>query len=255
MKRGTPEHPKVYTLAAVLNVQRWGAVGILESMWHFAQEYAQAGDVGRHADEAIARAIGWTDNAATLVSGLVQAGWLDRCICHRLRVHDWPGHADQTVQRWLTARNQGFLGCYDDASTILAPSKLPLPLPKPLPEPKPKPKPRAEARKVAEESDTSETRSLIDAYNAVFGTSIGYTPGNLRAAVRALSQGYHLEHCKTVFEAVRERKTTTAQWCWENNREFEYLVRPPYKHHRSQEITQGPLDKIHNELATGRKAS
>jgi hypothetical protein len=115
--------------------------------------------------------------------------------------------------------------------------------------------PRRKASKTPEEFDTRESRSLVDAYNAVFGTSIGYTPGNLRAAVRAFSQGYSLEHCKTVFEAVRERKTTAAQWCWENNREFEYLIRPAYRHNRSQEITQGPLDKIPNELATGRKAS
>lgn len=249
----------MYTLAAVLDVQRWGAVGILESLWHFAQEYAQAGDVGRHADEAIARAIGWTDNAATLISGLAAGGWLDRCICHRLRVHDWPQHADQTVQRWLASRTQSFLACYDDASSILAPSKLPLPcLAVPMPLPKPKPAaPRKSVKTAAgnESNDTTESRSLIDAYNAVFQTRIGYTPGNLRAAVRALSQGYSLEHCKTVFEAVRERKTTTAQWCWESNREFEYLIRPAYKHTRSQELVQGPLDKIPNELATGRKAS
>jgi hypothetical protein len=116
VKRGTTEHPKTYTLAAVLNVPRYAAVGVLESLWHFAQKYAVAGDVGRHSDEAIARAIGWDGNAATLVSGLVQAGWLDRCVCHRVRVHDWHEHADLTVRR--TVQNV-FLYCYQDPKAVL----------------------------------------------------------------------------------------------------------------------------------------
>lgn len=102
--------------------------------------------------------------------------------------------------------------------------------------------------------DTPERRELVDAYNATFGTRIGYTPGNLRASGRALGEGYTLEHCKTVFAAVKAGSTPTAAWCRENNREFEYLVRPTYRHTRTQELVQGPLDKIPNELATGRKA-
>jgi hypothetical protein len=102
--------------------------------------------------------------------------------------------------------------------------------------------------------DAPENRAPIDAYNAVFGTKIGYTPGNLRAAARALEAGYSLEHIRGVFQAVRERKTPTAVWCAENNREFEYLIRPPYKHIRTHELIQGPLDKIPNEQATGRRA-
>lgn len=109
MKRGTPDHPKTHTLMAVLNIEKWGAVGILEGLWHFAQRYAPAGDIGRHSDEDIARFIGWTGNAATLVSGLAKAGWIDRCSCHRARVHDWPDHADVNTKR---AANFKFLGCY-----------------------------------------------------------------------------------------------------------------------------------------------
>jgi hypothetical protein len=115
-KRGTPQHPKTYTLAAVLNVPLWGALGILESLWHFAQRYAPAGDVGRFTDDDIARAIGWTENAATLVSGLVQAGWLDRCSCHRARIHDWPDHADVSVKRAIDSK---FLPCYQDPDSAL----------------------------------------------------------------------------------------------------------------------------------------
>lgn len=96
-------------------------------------------------------------------------------------------------------------------------------------------------------------RAAVDAYNATFGTRITLTPGNLRAAVRAFEAGYSLEQMATVFQAVRVHSTATARWCAEHNREFEYLIRPPYKHTRTQEIVNGPLDKILNEIATGRK--
>ena len=123
MKRGTPRHPKTLLLAATLGIPRYAAVGLLESLWHFGQSYAQAGDVGRYSDEVIAEAVGWEGDASKLVSGLVKAGWADRCRCHRVRIHDWPAHADQTVERWLKANRKGFIKCYDDASSVLAESQ------------------------------------------------------------------------------------------------------------------------------------
>lgn len=131
MKRGTPRHPKLIAFAAKLDVPIFAAVGLLEMLWHFTAEFCHAGDIGRFPDEAIAKAIGWEktstklassqhEASTMLVSCLVETGWLDRCQCHRLRVHDWPAHADQTVSRILVKRNQGFLQCYDDPSTKLA---------------------------------------------------------------------------------------------------------------------------------------
>ena len=149
MKRGTPRHPKLAALSMALGIKRWGAVGILEMLWHFTAEFAHAGDVGRFDDASIALALCWDGDSAELVSSLVRTGWLDRCRCHRLRVHDWPSHADQTVTRVLAKRNQQFIACYDDPSTILArdehktsqPLPLPSPLPSPIPEPSPSPEP------------------------------------------------------------------------------------------------------------------
>jgi hypothetical protein len=114
---------------AVLNVEKWGAVGILEGLWHFTARYAPAGDIGRHTDEDIARFLGWSGNAATLVSGLAKAGWIDRCPCHRARVHDWPDHADLTARR---DAKFNFLTCYQT-----------MPADTPPPQPAPE-KPRAE---------------------------------------------------------------------------------------------------------------
>lgn len=120
MKRGTPSHPKTLDLAIALAVKRWGAVGLLESLWHFTVSYAPSGDIGRHSDAAIARALDWDGEPAVLVRALVAHGWLDRCRCHRLRVHDWPGHADQTCKRALANAGASFLPCYSDASSLLA---------------------------------------------------------------------------------------------------------------------------------------
>lgn len=112
MLRGGPAHPKTHRLAELLRLEQWGAVGILESLFHWTAAYARRGDVGRHSDVAIARGLGWMGDAAPLIAALVESGWLDRCECHRLRVHDWPEHADNGVRNSKVFQDQGFLDCY-----------------------------------------------------------------------------------------------------------------------------------------------
>jgi hypothetical protein len=132
MKRGTPRHPKVLELASLLNIPRYAAVGLLEMLWHFTAEFALDGNIGKFSDEAIKEALCYDGASMMLVNSLIEARLIDACQCHRLRVHDWPDHADQTVRRVLSGRNQSFIPCYDDASTVLGSSKLPLPLPIPI---------------------------------------------------------------------------------------------------------------------------
>lgn len=114
MKRGTIDHPKLHALAAALKTEQLTAVGVLESLFHFAAAYALPGDIGRHTNEAIAAAIRWPGDANELIRALTVTGWIDPCACHRLRIHDWNQHADQTVQRVLANRNQKFCACYDN---------------------------------------------------------------------------------------------------------------------------------------------
>ena len=123
MKRGTPRHPKVLDLASRLKIPAYSAVGILEMLWHFTAEFCHAGDVGRFSDDAIEKALCWDGASSILVSCLVDAGWLERCECHRLRVHDWPDHADQTVCRILAKRKCSFAACYAKTSMELASDK------------------------------------------------------------------------------------------------------------------------------------
>jgi len=118
MKRGTPSHPKTLALAAALELPagpvspETAAAGLLEKLWHYAGTYARRGNVGRHGDPAIARAAGWVAEPGRFIRALVQTGWLDECSCHRLRIHDWPQHADQAVSRTEEVKREGFLECY-----------------------------------------------------------------------------------------------------------------------------------------------
>lgn len=98
--------------------------------------------------------------------------------------------------------------------------------------------------------DSPEARSIIDAYNRILASRIGYTTANLAAAHRALEQDASAEdvclQAVRIFEAVRDRSTKTAKWCAENNASFEYLIRPQYR--KAGELIPGPWDKIPNEL-------
>lgn len=108
MKRNSIEHPKVKKIARILEISISHAVGILEVLWHFTAKYAIAGDVGRFDDEEIADAVYWEGDAKKLVEALVDATWLDKSETHRLVIHDWFDHADDTVHLMLARRNEFF---------------------------------------------------------------------------------------------------------------------------------------------------
>jgi hypothetical protein len=106
VKRGTIEHPKMTRLAKLLDVERWGAVGIMESLWHFASRHAMQGNIGKWSDEEIASAVAWSGEASVLITALLSAGWLDRSKRHRLLIHDWKDHADDAVRKTLRNRKE-----------------------------------------------------------------------------------------------------------------------------------------------------
>lgn len=108
MKRGTIGHGKVARLARVLKLERWGAVGILESLWHAARDYAPAGDIGRFSDADIAFYVGWEGDGDTLVGALLESGWLEGSDQHRLVVHDWRDHCEDAVHMKLARATEVF---------------------------------------------------------------------------------------------------------------------------------------------------
>lgn len=115
-----------------------------------------------------------------------------------------------------------------------------------------------EERQSRAETETEQrAAALVALFNAIIQPRrpITLTPGNRFAADRCFGAGYTMEQAKTAFEAVRDKSTPTASWCANNKREFEFLVRPTYKHRETKEPIQGTIDKILNELALGKRAS
>lgn len=155
MKRGCPDHPKMGELAALLGIPKYAANGLVERLFHFAAQYAPQGNVGKHANSRLARALDWQQpaqdwrkdsrsvrrkdkKARKLVDALVAAGWLDRCPSCRLYLHDWQQHRDNAVKKYLERNGLPCLHkdgtCLDNGQTESAlPLPLPLPIKKPLP--------------------------------------------------------------------------------------------------------------------------
>lgn len=107
MKRDGPDHPKVRGLARKLEVPRYSVVGICELLWHWTAQYAHAGDIGRYTDVQIAEAVYWDGEPADLISAMVEVGLLDLSDEHRLIVHGWRKHCEDSVHMKL-ARKLGY---------------------------------------------------------------------------------------------------------------------------------------------------
>lgn len=101
MKRNTPDHPKMKSLAKKLGIPKYAAVGIMESLWNFTADYCPDGGIGRYTDDQIAESIGWDGSSLELISALAEARWLDQAGEFRLVIHDWPEHADDNVHAKL----------------------------------------------------------------------------------------------------------------------------------------------------------
>lgn len=114
MKRGTPDHPKVYDFAERLGVGRPTAIGYLELLFHFTAQYAPEGNIGKYSDKRIAAGLDWHGSPSRMVEALVGAGWVDRSegprrvadgseVVDRLVVHDWGDHIDRGTRQRLSA--------------------------------------------------------------------------------------------------------------------------------------------------------
>jgi hypothetical protein len=113
-------------------------LGVLELLWHKAAAYAPAGDIGRYSDEWIEASLDWHGKPGRLVEALVASHWLDRHNRHRLVVHDWAEHADQTVRKKLLSRGLVFVGVTGEKDSLLRDEGYPARAePEPVPEPEP----------------------------------------------------------------------------------------------------------------------
>lgn len=112
MKREALGKTKLQRLCRKLKIQRWMAVGLLESLWHITAKDADDGGIGRLSNEEIAIAIDYLGDENELVDALVGSGWIDTHPTCRLVVHDWSEHADTFVHRRLERQGRLFAdGC------------------------------------------------------------------------------------------------------------------------------------------------
>lgn len=174
MKRGTPRHPKIYDLLQALDLpvrSRAVVIGYLELLWHFTAEFAPQGDIGKFSDDRLEGAMDWGGKRGKLIEALTTSKWCDVSSRHRLLVHDWHEHADDSVKKKLVRAGLSFLTVTEKVTghspqpsqTSAENGSLPLPKPEPLPEPLPKP-PSREPISIATQwkSDEQYTRFAAD---------------------------------------------------------------------------------------------
>lgn len=109
MKRTAIDHPKILRLAKLLKVQHCHAVGIMECLWQFTAKHATRGDIGKWTNAEIADDIGWpSEDADRLVKALISCRLVDENEPHRLVVHDWPDHCEDSVHMMLSRKIEHF---------------------------------------------------------------------------------------------------------------------------------------------------
>ena len=123
MKRGTPDHPKVYELCDQLGCDRPTALGYLVLLWEFAARYAPRGDIGRYSDKRIEAALDWGGRGkpeGKLIKSLTNCGWCDESPEFRLIIHDWSDHADQSVRKKLSRHRLDIVRTHSSRSPTAA---------------------------------------------------------------------------------------------------------------------------------------
>ena len=76
MRYGTAGQFEVARLADELGVERWGAIGILESLRHLAIQCDTNGELAGLSEAGIAFYVGWKGKPEILVKALLFTSWL-----------------------------------------------------------------------------------------------------------------------------------------------------------------------------------
>ncbi len=113
MKRTCLQHTKLKRLTEMTGCKVL-AVGLLESLWQYAAREAPCGDIGRKPDEYIAAGMEWKGDPEKMIGWLVDAGFVDRSSRHRLVIHDWHEHAEDSVKKWVHRNKLSWASIPDD---------------------------------------------------------------------------------------------------------------------------------------------
>lgn len=141
MKSNTPQHHKFLRLKRRFKLTLWQTVGILESLWLLTCTNAPDGAIGKLSNEDIAAGIDWQDDADSLITTLIECGWLDQCPKNRLVVHDWADHCPNYIRGGLAKKSKSFARVESDE---VEPKVVPKVEPKVVPRVQPKDQPKDE---------------------------------------------------------------------------------------------------------------
>ncbi len=95
-------------LADKLDIPLPYAVGILEMLWHFTAQYAKHGNIGKFGNRSIANSLHWQGDHNVLIDALTECGWLDVHAEHRLIVHDWFDHCEDSIHTQIARAHEYF---------------------------------------------------------------------------------------------------------------------------------------------------
>lgn len=168
MLRSALRHRKISRLAELLKIPRYAAVGLVECLWHLTAVQAPRGDIGKLTDQEIADGVFWPKRNSKHLIDCLSSDYvrlIDRCTCHRLRVHDWCDHSDQSVKKTVAKDPRGFISCYlEKVDSVIVPeshrngSILPEPECSPVPGPIPESASDAAIDRLDEELAFEESR-------------------------------------------------------------------------------------------------
>ena len=88
-------HKKTVKLGKALGCDRVAAIGHIVSLWLWALDAADDGDLTHLTDKDIAGACGWGKRPSAFVAGLLEAGYLDT----DRKIHDWPRYAGRLIKQ------------------------------------------------------------------------------------------------------------------------------------------------------------
>ena len=210
MKRNCPEHPKFKRLQNLVGGKAMAA-GILELLWHFTARVAPRGDIGRWKNTDIADACGWEGDPQDLINHLLDAGFLDPHAEHRLIIHDWWDHADNTTKTYLKRQKMDFIRPCEDMSQHVATSEdmsiPPMPMPMPITPCNP---PEGDPTPSSEPPDPSETEAVNvvrDSWNemakeAGIPSIRAWTDGRRRKVKRRLRDPAWRDHWREALQVI-----------------------------------------------------
>lgn len=108
MKKGTDTLMKFKQLKRALDIPKYACKGLLQEMWDFASLNTPRGDIGRYSNSDLACEFDWSGDPDELIGALVKFGWIDEHPEHRIVVHAWAEHCEDSIHMRLARAGMVF---------------------------------------------------------------------------------------------------------------------------------------------------